>query len=46
MKEHLTRANAGFETREIPSREFWQIFVRDPNGVMIELNYRVADEKF
>ena len=23
----------------------WQIFVNDPNGVMIELNYEVAKEQ-
>ncbi len=25
--------------------DLWQIFVRDPNGVMIELNYETAKEK-
>ena len=29
----------------VPGGELWQIFIRDPNGVMIELNYEATKEK-
>jgi len=29
----------------VPGGELWQIFVNDPNGVMIELNYEAAREQ-
>jgi hypothetical protein len=28
----------------VPGGDLWQIFVDDPNGVMIELNYEAAKE--
>ena len=31
--------------RQVPGGELWQIFVNDPNGVMIELNYEAAKEQ-
>jgi hypothetical protein len=34
-----------FEARQVPGGELWQIFVNDPNGVMIELNYESAKEQ-
>ena len=30
---------------EVPGGDLWQIFVNDPNGVMIELNYEAAKEQ-
>ena len=30
--------------RQVPGGDLWQIFVTDPNGVMIELNYEAAKE--
>jgi hypothetical protein len=30
--------------RQVPGGDLWQIFVHDPNGVMIELNYEAAQE--
>ena len=30
--------------RQVPGGDLWQIFVNDPNGVMIELNYEAAKE--
>jgi len=33
-----------FEARQVPGGDLWQIFVNDPNGVMIELNYEAAKE--
>jgi hypothetical protein len=29
----------------VPGGDLWQIFVHDPNGVMIELNYEAAVEQ-
>jgi len=29
-------------SRQVPGGDLWQIFVDDPNGVMIELNYEAA----
>jgi hypothetical protein len=34
-----------FEARQVPGGDLWQIFVNDPNGVMIELNYEAAKEQ-
>ena len=34
-----------FDAREVPGGDLWQIFVTDPNGVMIELNYETAKEQ-
>lgn len=45
MKQHLQSKEFAFESREVPGGDIWQIFVRDPNGVMIELNYDVAAEQ-
>ncbi|HZP75250.1 MAG TPA: VOC family protein [Pseudolabrys sp.] len=45
MKTHLSGRSVWFDTREVPGVDVWQIFVRDPNGVMIELNYDMTKEK-
>jgi catechol 2,3-dioxygenase-like lactoylglutathione lyase family enzyme len=45
MKKRLTAKGVEFEARQVPGGELWQIFIRDPNGVMIELNYEAAKEK-
>lgn len=45
MQQRLQSKAVAFETREIPGGEFLQIFVRDPNGLMIELNYEAARER-
>jgi catechol 2,3-dioxygenase-like lactoylglutathione lyase family enzyme len=45
MKQRLQGKGIEFESREVPGGDLWQIFVRDPNGVMIELNYETAKEK-
>jgi catechol 2,3-dioxygenase-like lactoylglutathione lyase family enzyme len=44
MKQKLKNKGVWFDTREVPGGGQWQIFVRDPNGVMIELNYDTAKE--
>lgn len=44
MKERLRGKGVTFDSREVPGGDVWQIFIRDPNGVMIELNYETAKE--
>ena len=45
MKARLAAKGMPFDGRQVPGGELWQIFVRDPNGVMIELNYEAAKEQ-
>lgn len=45
MKERLQQRGMPFDSRQVPGGDLWQIFVRDPNGVMIELNYEAAHEQ-
>ena len=44
MKSHLASKGVEFRTVAVPGNRLWQIFVRDPNGVMVELNYDAAAE--
>jgi catechol 2,3-dioxygenase-like lactoylglutathione lyase family enzyme len=44
MKQRLQSKGMAFEDRQVPGGALWQIFVTDPNGVMIELNYEAAKE--
>ncbi|HVI62423.1 MAG TPA: VOC family protein [Bradyrhizobium sp.] len=44
MKQRLNSRGMQFEARQVPGGDLWQIFVNDPNGVMIELNYEAAKE--
>src|SRR5665811_1008085 len=44
MKARLQASGMKFDVRQVPGGELWQIFVNDPNGVMIELNYEAAKE--
>ena len=44
MKQRLKAKEMQFEARQVPGGELWQIFVDDPNGVLIELNYEAAKE--
>ena len=34
-----------FRVNEVPNSSRWQIFLTDPNNVLIELNFDVANEK-
>ena len=45
MKARLQSKKMPFDARQVPGGELWQIFVNDPNGVMIELNYEAAKEQ-
>jgi catechol-2,3-dioxygenase len=42
--QRLKSMSLPFDVREVPGVDVWQIFVTDPNGVMIELNYDTAKE--
>ena len=44
MAKRLKSKGMPFEARQVPGGDLWQIFVNDPNGVMIELNYEAAKE--
>ncbi len=45
MKQRLESKGMAFDARQVPGGALWQIFVSDPNGVMIELNYEAAKER-
>jgi catechol 2,3-dioxygenase-like lactoylglutathione lyase family enzyme len=45
MKARLASRAVQFDVRQVPGGALWQIFVRDPNGVMLELNYEAANEQ-
>ena len=40
MRVHLNAHGIGYEEKVVPGRPLKQIFVRDPDGVMVELNFR------
>ena len=44
MKQRLESGGFKYEARQVPGGDLWQIFVDDPNGVLIELNYEAANE--
>lgn len=42
MLKRLRARNVGFRERAIPTMSLHQLFLEDPNGVTIELNYSTA----
>ncbi len=44
IKQHLTRKRVPFRVNEVPNSSRRQIFLTDPNNVLIELNFDVAKE--
>ena len=44
LKQHLTRKGVSFRVNEVPNSSRRQIFLTDPNNVLIELNFDVAKE--
>jgi catechol 2,3-dioxygenase-like lactoylglutathione lyase family enzyme len=44
MKQHLTSRGVPFRVNQVPNSTRWQIFLRDPNNVEIELNFEVKNE--
>jgi catechol 2,3-dioxygenase-like lactoylglutathione lyase family enzyme len=45
MKAHLAAKGVEFRIVAVPGNKLWQIFVRDPNGVTVELNYDAVAER-
>jgi catechol 2,3-dioxygenase-like lactoylglutathione lyase family enzyme len=44
-KDRLSSLGYEFEERIVPGGRLWQLFVRDPNGVLCELNFEAAKEQ-
>ena len=44
LKQHLAGKGVPFRVNEVPNSSRRQIFVTDPNNVLIELNFDVAKE--
>ena len=44
LKQHLTGKGVSFRVNEVPNSTRRQIFLTDPNNVLIELNFDVAKE--
>lgn len=44
MKRNLIAHRLEWRQLAIPAANLWQLFVHDPNGVLIELNFDVAKE--
>lgn len=40
MRAHLEARGVTYRERAVPDTDLRQLFVRDPNGIQIELNYR------
>lgn len=41
MRKHFADCGVAFDERGVPGRPLYQIFLTDPNGVRIELNFAV-----
>ena len=44
MKQHLTGKGVPHHVNQVPNSTRWQIFLRDPNNVEIELNFETKNE--
>src|SRR5262245_50829806 len=42
MKQHLSSKGIPFRVNQVPNSRRWQIFLDDPNNVVLELNFAVA----
>ena len=43
MKRHFQKLGIPFREQKVPGARVWQLFVTDPNQVVIELNYPPTD---
>ena len=43
MKQHLTSKGVPYRVNQVPNSTRWQIFLRDPNNVEIELNFETKN---
>lgn len=39
FREHLDKRGIDYATNRVPGPDFWQIFLHDPDGIKIELNF-------
>jgi catechol 2,3-dioxygenase-like lactoylglutathione lyase family enzyme len=44
MKQHLAGKGVPHRINQVPNSRRWQIFLTDPNNVLIELNFDVGSE--
>ena len=44
MKKHLAGKGVAHRVNQVPSSTRWQIFLRDPNNVELELNFETKNE--
>lgn len=44
MKRHLDGKGVAYRVNQVPNSTRWQIFLRDPNNVEIELNFETKNE--
>ena len=44
MKQHLAGKGVPHRVNQVPNSTRWQIFLRDPNNVEIELNFETKNE--
>jgi catechol 2,3-dioxygenase-like lactoylglutathione lyase family enzyme len=44
MKQHLASKGIQFRVNQVPNSRRWQIFLDDPNNILIELNFDVSNE--
>jgi len=43
-KQHLSGKGVSYRVNQVPNSARWQIFLRDPNNVEIELNFETKNE--
>ena len=43
-KQHLNGKGVSYRVNQVPNSTRWQIFLRDPNNVEIELNFETKNE--
>lgn len=42
--ERLMKNNIAYRERQVPNMDLYQLFVDDPNGITVELNYFAAEQ--
>ena len=45
MMDHLKRMNVSFTERQVNDQGLYQLFLMDPNGIKVELNFANAEAK-
>lgn len=45
MIDHLTKTGVEFKERQVDDQGLYQLFLFDPNGVKVELNFEVSEVK-